>query len=145
MRHFELAPGLLPKIAISVALIALVMVTIHLAPAPSPPYKMVDEVALRPSSWEGERVRLHGWVKPGTIVHVANDLHVFTLQRNGESMRIWYRGIVPDTFKDQSEAIVLGTVLHEDGTWWLAATELMTKCGGKYEADPAVMRNKKFQ
>ncbi len=144
MRHVEPAPGLLPKIAISVALIALVMVTIHLAPAPSPPYKMVDEVALRPAPWSGERVRLHGWVKAGTIVHVANDLHVFTLERNGESMRIWYRGTVPDTFKDQAEAIVLGTVLREDGTWWLAATELMTKCGGKYDSNPN-LKNPKFE
>jgi cytochrome c-type biogenesis protein CcmE len=144
MRHVEPAPGMLPKIAISAALIALVVVSIHLAPEPSPPYKMVDEVALRPTRWDGERVRLHGWVKPGTIVHVANDLHVFTLQRNGEAMRIWYRGTVPDTFKDQSEAIVLGTVLREDGTWWLAATELMTKCGGRYEGDPRI-RNSKFQ
>ncbi|MEO7096122.1 MAG: cytochrome c maturation protein CcmE, partial [Polyangiales bacterium] len=109
-----------------------------------PPYKMVDEVALRPMRWDGERVRLHGWVKAGSIVHVANDLHVFTLGRNGESMRIWYRGTVPDTFKDQSEAIVLGTVLREDGVWWLAATELMTKCGGKYEGNPN-LKDTKFQ
>jgi cytochrome c-type biogenesis protein CcmE len=144
MRHVEPAPGLLPKIAISVALIALVIVTIHLAPAPSPPYKMVDEVALRPEMWDGDRVRLHGWVKAGTIVHVANDLHVFTLERNGAWIRIWYRGLVPDTFKDQSEAIVLGRVLREDGTWWVSATELMTKCGGKYEGD-VNRENTKFQ
>ena len=135
---------MLPKIAISAALIALAVVSIHLAPEPSPPYKMVDEVAMRPLAWEGERVRLHGWVKPGTIVHVANDLRVFTLQRNGESMQVWYRGLVPDTFRDQSEAIVLGTVLHEDGRWWLVASELMTKCGGKYEGDPQI-RNTRFQ
>jgi len=144
MRLVESAPGLLPKIAISAALISLVVVSIHLAPPPSPPYKMVDEVALRPSLWDGERVRVHGWVKPGTIIHATADLHVFTLERSGEAMRVWYRGPLPDTFKDQSEAIVLGTVLREGGTWWLSAVEVMTKCGQKYEGDP-VIRNTEFR
>ncbi len=133
MRYAEPPPGILPKVAISAALIALAVVAIHLAPEPSPPYTMVDEVALRPARWDGERVRVHGWVTPGTIVHVGADLHVFSLQRNGQSLRIWYRGPVPDTFIDQSEAVLLGTVVKEDGTWWLAATDLRTKCGGKYD------------
>jgi cytochrome c-type biogenesis protein CcmE len=89
-------------------------------------------------------VRLHGWIKAGTIIHVGSDLHAFTLQRNGQAMRVWYRGQVPDTFRDQSEAIVLGTVLREDGTWWLSATEVMTKCGGKYDGGSR-NRNTKFE
>lgn len=143
MRHVEPTPGILPKIAISAALISLAMVAVHLAPAPSPPYKMVDEVAIRPAPWDGERVRLHGWVKPGTIIHIRSDLHVFTLERHGQALRVWYRGYVPDTFRDQAEAVVSGTVLREDGTWWVSATELMTKCGGKYEG--RAIQNTKFQ
>jgi cytochrome c-type biogenesis protein CcmE len=144
MRHVEPAPGMLPKIAISAALIALATAVAHLAPEPRPPYMMVDEVAIRPVPWDGERVRLHGWIKAGTIIHVGSDLHAFTLQRNGQAMRVWYRGQVPDTFRDQSEAIVLGTVLREDGTWWLSATEVMTKCGGKYDGGSR-NRNTKFE
>jgi cytochrome c-type biogenesis protein CcmE len=70
---------------------------------------------------------------------------VFTLEGAGGSMRIWYRGILPDTFRDQAEAVVLGTVVREDGTWWLAATELMTKCGGKYDGSPQESPSTKFK
>lgn len=141
MRHVETTPGTLPKIAISAALIALAIAAIHLAPAPTPPYKMVDEVARSVAHWDGKRVRLHGGVRPGTIVHVTDSVHVFTLQRNGEAMRIWHTGAVPDTFHDGAEVIVSGTVQGR----WVSSTEVFAKCATRYEGQFPVGPRTKFQ
>lgn len=136
MRHAESTPGTLPKIAISAALIALVVAAIHLAPAPRPPYEMVDAVMRAPARWEGERVRIHGWVKPGTIREVTSDLHVFTLYRAGYAVRVWHHGAVPDTMRDGSEVIVDGTVDRAGKAWWVSSTAVFAKCPTKYEGFP---------
>ncbi len=136
MRNAELPPGILPKIAISAGLIALVVAAVHLAPAPAPPYKMVDEVVRSPDAWEGKRVRLHGWIKPGSIVRVTNDLNLFTIQRGGLALRVWHAGPVPDTLRDGWEVIATGRIERERGRLWLASDEVMGKCATRYEGFP---------
>ncbi len=132
MRHAESTPGLMPKIAISAALIALAVTAIHLAPAPTPPYRMVDDVASDPASWEGRTVRLHGWVKPGSIVHITSDFTIFTLERRGHALRVWHTGPVTDLLRDQYEVVVTGRVERAGRAVWVASTDVFGKCASKY-------------
>jgi cytochrome c-type biogenesis protein CcmE len=49
----------------------------------------------------------------------------------GKTITVRYAGIVPDTFKDDAEVIVSGSV-KGDGTF--VAKDLIAKCPSKYEA-----------
>ncbi|HKE84061.1 MAG TPA: cytochrome c maturation protein CcmE [Vicinamibacterales bacterium] len=98
-------------------------------------YKYVDEVMAQPTAWEGKKLQVHGNVVPGSIGRKANSLEYrFDLQRNGKVIRAYYNGIVPDTFKDDSEVVLTGQ-LTTDG---FKATDMTAKCPSKYEAAPKV-------
>ncbi len=52
---------------------------------------------------------------PGSIGKKRDALEYrFDIQRNGKTLRAFYNGIVPDTFKDDSEVVLTG-VLTTDG------------------------------
>ena len=98
-------------------------------------YKYVDEVVAQPQMWEGKKLQVHGNVVPGTIGRKRDTRdYVFDLQRNGKTIRAYYSGIVPDTFKNDAEVVLTGH-LTSDG---VMATEMTAKCPSKYEAAPAV-------
>jgi cytochrome c-type biogenesis protein CcmE len=48
------------------------------------------------------------------------------------TVTVRYTGVVPDTFKDDAEVIVTGT-LGSDGVF--QASDLLAKCPSKYEAE----------
>ena len=94
-------------------------------------YKYVDEVVGSQTDWSGKRLQVHGYVVPGSIGKKANALEYrFDIQRNGKTMRAFYTGIVPDTFKDDSEVVLTG-VLTKEG---FMANDMTAKCPSKYEA-----------
>ena len=98
-------------------------------------YKYVDEVMAQPTVWEGKKLQVHGNVVPGSIGRKADSLEYrFDLQRNGKVIRAYYNGIVPDTFKDDSEVVLTGQ-LTSNG---FMATDMTAKCPSKYEAAPKV-------
>jgi len=76
------------------------------------------------------RLRVAGNVVPGSIRQVGTSAD-FTLVENGETLRVAYKGSEPppDTFKDNSQALALGT-FGKDGVFH--ATELQAKCASKY-------------
>jgi cytochrome c-type biogenesis protein CcmE len=104
-------------------------------------YKHVDEVMVTPAEWEGKRLQLHGFVsskmqKPGTLEYqfkVENDGHV-----------VWahYTGITPDTFKDESEVVLKGTLTQtpNGALFEVEPNGIIAKCPSKYEASAAVSR-----
>ena len=80
-------------------------------------------------------------------LRVAGDVAANSIQRNGTNARfvlteqghtlpVTYQGIEPppDTFKDGSQALAVGT-FGRDGVFH--ATELQAKCASKYAAKPA--------
>src|SRR5688500_20299940 len=70
-------------------------------------YRCVDEVVTQPAAWQGKTLQVHGYVVPGTIGRKRDALdYEFDLQRNGQVMRAYYSGIVPDTFKDDAEVVL---------------------------------------
>ena len=94
-------------------------------------YKHVDEVMASPQQWEGKKLQLHGFVL-GEPLRARDSLdYRFTVQNKGVSVPAVYSGIVPDTFKQDSEVVLSGT-LEKDG---FHASNIMAKCPSKY--DPA--------
>ena len=97
-------------------------------------YKYVDEVVAQPQAWQGKTLQVHGNVVRGSIGRKRDSLeYQFDIERNGRVVRAYYTGIVPDTFKDDSEVVLTGR-LTPNG---FMATEMTAKCPSKYEAAPA--------
>ena len=107
-------------------------------------YKHVDEVMTNPAEWEGKPMQLHGFVVPGSILKVPDSFkYKFQLQNNGSVVTASYEGIVPDTFKDESEVVLSGKLSEEarpEGRAYAFHTKrdgIMAKCPSKYEATKA--------
>jgi cytochrome c-type biogenesis protein CcmE len=93
-------------------------------------YKYVDEVVAAPDDWGGKKLQVHGYVVPGSIGRKRDRLdYQFDIQRNGKTLRAYYSGVVPDTFKDEAEVVLTGQ-LTPDG---FMATDMTAKCPSKYE------------
>ena len=96
-------------------------------------YKYVDEVVAQPAAWQDKNLQVHGNVVPGSIGRKKDSLEWrFDIQRNGQKMTAYYTGLVPDTFKDDSEVVLTGRL----STQGFMATEMTAKCPSKYEAAP---------
>jgi cytochrome c-type biogenesis protein CcmE len=101
-------------------------------------YKYTDEVMASPAEWQGKPLQVHGFVVPGSIARKPDTLEYrFDMQRNGKVMRAFYTGVVPDTFKDDSEVVLTGRLSNDDSKTEFHATEMTAKCPSKYEEAPA--------
>jgi cytochrome c-type biogenesis protein CcmE len=95
-------------------------------------YKHVDEVMASPEQWYGKRLQLHGFVVADSITARKSTLDWrFQVQNGGHVVPASYRGVVPDTFKDGSEVVLVGT-LGPDG-FHVAPDGVKAKCPSKYE------------
>jgi cytochrome c-type biogenesis protein CcmE len=98
-------------------------------------YKHVDEVMAQPDQWYGKKLQLHGFVVPNSIARHPKSLdYWFQVQSNGKIVSATYTGVVPDTFKSDSEVVLKG-MLSSDG-FKVAPNGVMAKCPSKYEAKP---------
>ena len=100
-------------------------------------YKHVDEVLSNPQEWQGKRLQVHGFAKdvrqkPGTLEYR------FDVENNGKVIRAYYTGIAPDTFKNDAEVVIKGT-LQPDGTFIVNDDGIMAKCPSKYEPREALI------
>ena len=99
-------------------------------------YKHVEEVTAQPNDWYGKRLQLHGYVVANSIMRRPDTLdYRFQVQSKGQVMTVSYNGIVPDTFKDEAEVVLKGT-LSPSG-FQVEPDGVMAKCPSKYEAKPA--------
>ena len=95
-------------------------------------YKHVDEVMVNPAAWQGKRLQLHGFVVRDSILRRRESLdYRFQIQNKGRIVQAVYNGIVPDTFKDDSEVVLKGR-LQADG-FHVDPNGVMAKCPSKYE------------
>ena len=95
-------------------------------------YKHVDEVMLNPEAWQGKRLQLHGFVVRDSILRKRDSFEYrFQVQSKGRALAAYYTGIVPDTFADDAEVVLKGT-LAADG-FHVAPNGIMAKCPSKYE------------
>ncbi len=96
-------------------------------------YKHVDEVVVSPKQWDGKALQLHGFVVPGSILVRPNTLEYrFQIQNRGSIIAASYTGVVPDTFKDDSEVVLKGRLTNQ--VFLVSKNGVMAKCPSKYDA-----------
>lgn len=96
-------------------------------------YKHVNEIAADLQQWEGKSLQLHGFVVPGSILVRSNTMEYnFQVQNQGSIIHVSYIGIVPDTFKDNSEVVLKGRLTNQN--FKVFPNGVMAKCPSKYEA-----------
>lgn len=101
-------------------------------------YKHVDEVMAAPAQWEGKRLQLHGFVV-GQVLRRPDTLdYRFQIQNKGQMVWAEYTGIVPDTFKTDSEVVLKGTLKGD--RFHVEPNGVMAKCPSKYEPQAAGAR-----
>ena len=98
-------------------------------------YKHVDEVMVDPAPWHGKKLQLHGFVVEKSIKRRPNTLdYIFQVHSKGHVVNASYTGIVPDTFKDNSEVVIKGHL--GPAGFVVEPGGVMAKCPSKYEAAP---------
>ena len=96
-------------------------------------YMHVEEVMANPGEWQGKSLQVHGFVVKDSILRKRDSLEYrFKVQSKGVVLDATYTGIVPDTFKDESEVVLKGRL--QDGALHVSPNGVMAKCPSKYEA-----------
>jgi cytochrome c-type biogenesis protein CcmE len=99
-------------------------------------YKHVEEVMVDPQPWYGKKLQVHGFVAPKSWVQKPGSLEYrFKVQSKGQVVQAYYTGILPDTFKEDSEVVLKGT-LGPDGLH-VVPDGVIAKCPSKYEEKSA--------
>jgi cytochrome c-type biogenesis protein CcmE len=97
-------------------------------------YMHVEEVMANPNAWQGKNLQVHGFVVKDSILRKRDSLEYrFKVQSKGAIIDATYTGIVPDTFKDESEVVLKGRL--GAGGFQVAPNGVMAKCPSKYEAN----------
>jgi cytochrome c-type biogenesis protein CcmE len=97
-------------------------------------YVTIQELNAMGSKAYTRNLRVAGNVVPGSITHNGTNAD-FILIENSNKLRVSYQGEEPppDTFKDNSQALAIGTY-GRDGIFH--ATQLQAKCASKYAPAP---------
>jgi cytochrome c-type biogenesis protein CcmE len=97
-------------------------------------YVTIQELDAMGSKAYTRNLRVAGNVLPGSIRHSGTNAE-FVLVENANKLRVSYQGEEPppDTFKDNSQALAIGTYGH-DGVFH--ATQLQAKCAARYAPAP---------
>jgi cytochrome c-type biogenesis protein CcmE len=98
-------------------------------------YKRVDEIMANPAEWEGKALQLHGYAR-NVLVNPRTLEYRFEVHNNGAVIQASYTGVAPDTFKDDSEVVVMG-MLQPDGSFLVRDRGILAKCPSKYEEQKA--------
>jgi len=97
-------------------------------------YTMGVEQYLDQTTQHGQRIRICGTVAPHEIDIQAAQLRAnFYIKGTDKELRVAYKGVVPDLFKEGAEVVVEG---KQDAAGVFQADVLMTKCASKYEGMP---------
>jgi cytochrome c-type biogenesis protein CcmE len=96
-------------------------------------YITVEEFHAMQDQLYGKTIKVAGDVAPGSIDRSKSPME-FSLSSVGQTLKVRYIGkdIIPDTFVDESKAVVEGS-LGQDGIF--QARRIEAKCASKYEAE----------
>ena len=91
----------------------------------------VSEFVAEGESVYGRQTRVAGQVVADSVERDTENMTLSFILTEGDAvLPVVYRGVVPDTFKEDSELVVEGKY-EAEGVF--NATKLMTKCASKYE------------
>ena len=76
-----------------------------------------------------KQLRILGIVKEGSIINNLDGSIVFEIEESGKTIKVKYKGIIPDIFADGVEAVVEGDFKGPV----FRADKLFAKCPTKYE------------
>src|SRR4051812_17787794 len=93
-------------------------------------YVTIPELRAQGDAALTKRLRVAGNVEPGSIQRQGTTV-AFVLLENGHKLNVIYKGTEapPDTFKDDSQALVEGSMGHDNV---FHASHLQAKCASKY-------------
>ena len=104
------------------------------------PAELLARIEASPETID-QGVKVSGMLVPGSHVHsTAELLHTFVVEDPDDvsvQMNVEFRHPLPDTFNDSGEVeveVVMQGRYRADGVF--LATEVLTKCGSRYEAMP---------
>lgn len=97
-------------------------------------YHTISELDALKGTALKQRMRVSGNVKTGTIQRFTGRVD-FVLEEQGRGLKVSYvgRDPLPDTFKDDAQALVEG---HRTPDGSFVAEQVQAKCASKYEAAP---------
>jgi cytochrome c-type biogenesis protein CcmE len=101
-------------------------------------YLTVGELIQRVPSVYKDKVRVSGIVVPGSIKKSIDGSLEFKITDGKQDIDVRYKGIVPDIFRDNVEAVVEGLYTPQNV---FSAKVLLAKCPTKY--DPVSPSNKR--
>lgn len=128
------------KLAFGIAAIAACIVALVLTglKETSMYYFTVGELEAQEAKFVGKKIKLAGKVVPGSIERDDASLDLTfkiwePVQTGGFSTQrvVHYQGIVPDTFRDESDVVLEGKA-QTNGSF--VADHLLAKCPSKYES-----------
>jgi cytochrome c-type biogenesis protein CcmE len=91
-------------------------------------YVTADEFVKNRADYEGKKLKIAGRAK---AVQFSDHEYRFEVVLNDYRFPVVYRGLPPDTFKEDVEVVVEGRAQMQDP---FEAQVLMAKCASKYEA-----------
>jgi cytochrome c-type biogenesis protein CcmE len=118
--------------AVAIVLGTIIYLSVTAAQADKSYYVTISELQAMGNKAYTRHLRVAGDVAPHSIERSGTNAH-FVLSEQGHTLQVSYQGIEPppDTFKDGSQALAMGTY-GRDGVFH--ATELQAKCASKYAA-----------
>ena len=120
---------------ISVALIFFFSFLIYKAVESSLVYYLTVSEAVDAQSFSKiKRLRVSGIVESGSITRNEDGSISFNIKDADSMIHVQYKGVIPDIFKDEIEAVVEGSI--KDDTFF--ANKLFAKCPPKYEDEKLV-------
>jgi cytochrome c-type biogenesis protein CcmE len=98
-------------------------------------YLEVHELQAKPDAYVSKGVRISGDIKDGTTKKdlPKKYLEFIMEDETGATMKVVYRGLVPDAYEEGNQVIVEGKYNKDTNTF--NANTLLVKCPSKYEAD----------
>ncbi|RCK77292.1 MAG: Cytochrome c-type biogenesis protein CcmE, heme chaperone [Ignavibacteriae bacterium] len=85
----------------------------------------------------GKKIQVNGhWVKedPATFDMEKGQFNFYMIDADGKKLKVIYEGAKPNNFEIANSIVVKGK--YSDGHFH--ATEILTKCPSKYDADPNI-------
>ena len=102
-------------------------------------YKTVDELLTNTDRFVNRPVRVNGRLVPHSVqVKPGTSQYRFELEKRHKTVLVTYNGILPDTLSEGQDLVVQGT--YDPVGHAFNATEVLTKCPSKYEAEAAAIQ-----